>query len=91
MISPNFWCRTFMSTKISGAVRRFQVIYTKEKNLKIKIEKDTGFSEIARNYIVEHVKKSFSENTSLQIDYVDSIEQQASGKYQMVVNEASTA
>ena len=31
MISPNFWCRTFMSGKVSGAIRRFQVVYTRTK------------------------------------------------------------
>ena len=91
MISPNFWCRTFMSGKISGAVRRFQVIYTKDKNLRIKIEKDAGFSDIAKSHIVEMVKTNFSEKTSLEINYVDRIEPQVSGKYQMVVNEALKA
>jgi phenylacetate-CoA ligase len=90
MISPNFWCRTFMSGKISGAIRRFQVIYTKSKDLRIKLERDTGFNEAAKGHIVEMVKKNFSEATSLEIEYVERIEPQISGKYQMVVNEALT-
>jgi phenylacetate-CoA ligase len=88
MISPNFWCRTFMSGQISGAVRRFQVIYTKRKDLKIKIEKDTGYSSETEHYIRETVIKNFSTDTELTIEYLTKIEAQISGKYQMVVNEA---
>ena len=88
MISPNFWCRTFMHGKVSGAVRRFQVIYTKEKNLRIKIEKDTGFSEETEAYLKDMVGKNFSPDTELTFDYVPKIAPQLSGKYQMVVNES---
>ena len=88
MISPNFWCRTFMSNKISGAVRRFQVIYTKDSDLKITIEKDEGFSNETETYIKETIKKNFSSDTKLQLYYVPIIKPQVSGKYQMVVNEA---
>lgn len=88
MISPNFWCRTFMHGKVSGAVRRFQVIYTKDKNLKIKIEKDEGFSGDTEAYLKDVVGTNFSSDTELTFDYVPKIEPQLSGKYQMVVNEA---
>jgi phenylacetate-CoA ligase len=89
MISPNFWCRTFMSGKVSGAVRRFQVVYTKTKDLKIKVEKDSLFSSATETYIKEMVAKNFSKDTSLEIEYVPEIKPMLSGKYQMVVNEAA--
>ncbi|MDP2646894.1 MAG: hypothetical protein Q8P24_18315, partial [Desulfobacterales bacterium] len=41
MIPPNFWCRFFFVNQFSNAVRRFQVVYKKNKDLKIIIEKDT--------------------------------------------------
>ncbi len=88
MISPNFWCRTFMSSKISGAVNRFQVIYTKDKDLRIKIERASGYSDETEQYIREMVIKNFSTDTGLEIVYVPKIEPQVSGKYQMVVNQA---
>jgi phenylacetate-CoA ligase len=88
MISPNFWCRTFMSSKISGAVNRFQIIYTKDKDLRIKIERASEYCEETEQYIRDMVARNFSEDTGLEIVYVPKIEQLISGKYQMVVNEA---
>ena len=90
MISPNFWCRFFFLNQYSNAVRRFQVIYKKDRNLKIKIEKDVKFNPEIENFIKEGVKKNFSEETRLELEYLPKIEPQISGKYQMVVNEADT-
>ena len=87
MISPNFWCRTFMSGKISGAVKRFQIIYTKDKDIKIKLEKDKGYSDDTENYIREMIRKNFTSTTELTLEFVAKIEPEISGKYLMVVNE----
>ena len=87
MISPNFWCRTFMSGKISGAVKRFQVIYTKNKDLRIKLEKDKGYSNDTENYLKDMVSKNFTPSTNLTLEFVNKIEPEISGKYLMVVNE----
>jgi phenylacetate-CoA ligase len=87
MISPNFWCRTFMSGKVSGAVRRFQVIYTTTRDLKIRIEKDKAYTGETDRYIQEMVSKNFSADTKFKIEFVPRIEPNISGKYQMVVTE----
>lgn len=84
MISPNFWCRTFMSGKISNAVRRFQVVYKKNKDLKIRIQRDKGFSSDTESYIKETVARNFSPDTNLELEYVSGIGPEISGKYQMV-------
>lgn len=88
MISPNFWCRVFMSDRYAGQIRRFQVVYTKEKNLRIVIARGPGYSEEAETYIREVVRTNFSADTRLDFEYVAEILPQVSGKYQMVVNEA---
>jgi len=89
MISPNFWCRFFFINKYSNAIRRFQVIYKKDKNLKIKIERDRLYSDDVERFIQNGIKTNFSEDTNLELEYVSKIEQQISGKYQMVVNEVN--
>ncbi len=88
MISPNFWCRVFMSDRVAGQIRRFQVVYTKDKNLRIVIVKGPGFSKQAEAYIREVVRKNFPDDTGVDFEYVPEIRPQISGKYQMVVNEA---
>lgn len=88
MISPNFWCRTFMNKKISGSVRRFQVIYTKEKDLRIKIEQDYGFSAETEQYINETVQTNFGSGTQLSLEFVEKIKPEISGKYLMVRSES---
>lgn len=88
MISPNFWCRFFFVNQFSNAVRRFQVIYKKDKNLKIIVERDRKFTQETEEYIRQGVQKNFSEDTTLDLQYTDKIAPMISGKYQMVVNEA---
>ena len=91
MISPNFWCRFFFVNQFSNAVRRFQVVYKKDKNLKIIIERDNLYSQETEDYIRQGVSQNFSVDTDLELSYVDKIKPQISGKYQMVVNEAKRA
>ncbi|MGV7223009.1 MAG: phenylacetate--CoA ligase family protein [Nitrospinales bacterium] len=87
MISPNFWCRFFFINKYSNAIGRFQVVYKKNKDLKIKIEKDQLYTDDVERFIKNGVKANFSGDTNLELEYVPKIEPQISGKYQMVVNE----
>lgn len=87
MISPNFWCRTFMNKKISGSVRRFQVIYKMNKDLRIKIERDNNFSVETTDYIQNMVSKNFGQDTDLEFVYVNKISPEISGKYLMVKKE----
>ncbi len=88
MISPNFWCRTFMSGKVSGAIKRFQIIYTRTRDLRILVERDSGYNEDTERYIHETIARNFSPETELELEYVAKIHPEVSGKYQMVVNEA---
>jgi phenylacetate-CoA ligase len=88
MISPNFWCRVFMSDRFAGQIRRFQVVYTKEKNLRILVVKGPGYSPEAEKYIKDSVGANFSPDTRVDFEYVSEIRPRVSGKYQMVVNEA---
>lgn len=88
MISPNFWCRIFMEQRLGEAVQQFQVIYKKDKNLKIKIQKGKKYSPEIDSYLSSIVSRNFSDNTILEIEYVKQIAPQISGKYQMVINES---
>jgi len=88
MISPNFWCRVFMSDRFAGQIRRFQVVYTKEKNLRILVVRGPGYSTEAERYIKDSIGANFSPDTRVDFDYVSEIRPRVSGKYQMVVNEA---
>ena len=87
MISPNFWCRVFMSAQHVGQFKRFQIAYTKEKNIRIIIEKGPRFSEELEYYIRCVVRENFSSDTHLDLEYVPEIKPQVSGKYQMIINE----
>lgn len=89
MISPNFWCRVFMSDRFAGQIRRFQVVYTKDKNFRILVVKGPGYSAETENYIKNVVGANFSPATRLDFEYVSEIQPRVSGKYQMVVNEAN--
>jgi phenylacetate-CoA ligase len=87
MYSPNFWCRTFMSVEHAKNIRRFQVIYTKEQNLRILVQKGPGYTADTEKYIETMVNSNFSPDTELELVYVPEIKAHLSGKYQMVFNE----
>jgi len=90
MISPNFWCRTFMNESLSGVIRRFQVIYTKEKDINLLVDKGPGFNKEIEDGISNRFYKSFTKETKLNIKIVPEIKPMTSGKYQMVVNESNS-
>ncbi len=87
MISPNFWGRAFNSEIYSGAMKQFQVVYSKSKNIKIRIVKKTGYSLETENNIRELVDRNFPSDTKLTLDYTKKIKPQSSGKVQRVINE----
>ena len=87
MISPNFWCRTFMDAKMAGAVERFQVVYLKNGNIAIKLVRKANYSQDTENHLRRHLERNFQSGTEVRFDYVDTIKPQLSGKYQMVMKE----
>ena len=87
MIAPNFWCRTFMDEERSRSIERFQVIYTKEKDLRIKIVINQNFTDKIESDLRKFLEKNFHKDTKIDFIYVDKIDPQISGKYQMVVKE----
>ncbi len=86
MISPNFWCRTFMNVRVSNAVKRFQVVYMRDDFMKIKIVKNANYTEATEQVLRDHLVKNFPRDMSFEFSYVPEIPPQVSGKYQMVVN-----
>ena len=87
MISPNFWCRTFMNESLSGVIRRFQVIYRKDKDIDLLVEQGPGYNKEIEDGLVARFYKSFSKETKLNIKPVSEIKPMTSGKYQMVKHE----
>jgi len=88
MISPNFWCRTFMNDRIAKTFKRFQVIYKRDGNICIKLVRKGNNSHEAESLLKEFLKKNFHHDIRIDLEYVEKIEPQISGKYQMVINEA---
>lgn len=88
MISPNFWCRTFMDPKTNYAVRRFQVIYTHSKDLRIRIVRSANYTQDTETYLRRVLERNFNHDTRIDFEYPQDIAPLISGKYQMVVNES---
>ena len=87
MIAPNFWCRTFMDDRLAATIRRFQIIYTKDKSIRIKLMAPDAHRPTIDGILRQTVTKNFGASTQVRFEYVDSIAPQLSGKYQMVINE----
>jgi phenylacetate-CoA ligase len=89
LIAPNFWGRIFMAEQFFGRVKRFQIVYTKNKDIKIKIARDIGYNAETESFIKKTFASNFSADTKLMLEYVPQIEPLVSGKYQMIINEAA--
>ncbi len=87
MISPNVWCRLFMAPELTGAVRRFQVVYTATKDIRVRIERGARFTAATDGALRAALAQRFPPATATAIEYVPRILPQVSGKYQMVVHE----
>jgi len=90
MISPNFWCRTFMNVRLAGAIRRFQVIYLSDTAMRVKIVKNGSFTGAMEQVLADHLRKNFPQDMEFTFEYVHDIPPHISGKYQMVVNAMDT-
>ncbi|KMQ51457.1 Phenylacetate-CoA ligase [Chitinispirillum alkaliphilum] len=88
MISTNFWGRAFMDADLALKVKRFQIVYTKNKDIKVRLILNSQFRTVAEKALKQIVEKNFGKRTKLTFDYVDDIPPQLSGKYQMVINES---
>jgi phenylacetate-CoA ligase len=91
MISPNFWCRTFMADRLSGAIKRFQIVYTRDGDIRIRIVKNDHFSSETESYLREFLEKNFDPSTKIEFVYTGDIPPQISGKYQMVIHEGNSS
>ena len=89
MISPNFWCRTFMNPALSGKIVRFQVVYRKDDEIEIRIVRGDGYNEETESGFKKFLAENFSGQMNVYLNYVEEIRPQISGKYQMVVNEVN--
>lgn len=91
MISPNFWCRTFMNAQLAQAVSRFQVVYAKSGNIRVRIVRNGNYLPEIEAGLKKHLEKNFHSDTNITFEYVPRIDPQVSGKYQMVINEANVS
>jgi phenylacetate-CoA ligase len=89
MIDPSFWCRIFRSEEFFRRIRRFQIVYTKNKDIRIKIARDIRYNAETENFLKKKIASNFSTDTRLILEYVPQIEALVSGKYQMIINEAA--
>ncbi|MGA2989423.1 MAG: hypothetical protein ABSD88_03025 [Candidatus Korobacteraceae bacterium] len=87
MITAVFWNRIFMVGGQSQFVERFQIVYRRPDQIAIRIVKRNGFAESIEEDIRQILRKNFSPDIHFQFEYVPRIDPQASGKYQVVVNE----
>jgi len=86
LISPNFWCRTFMDVRLSTSIRRFQIHYLSSDEIRIDIVPDKTFTPDTEGYLLDKLWSDLSSDIRIDIRKLTEIEAHISGKYQMVVN-----
>ncbi len=88
LISPNFWCRTFMDPSLGGKVARFQVAYRGDREIIVRIVRGPDFTEETGRALLASLERSFAGGCRVSLEFPSEIPPQLSGKYQMVVREA---
>ncbi len=75
-----------MDEILSASIERFQIIYTKSKDIRIKIiVKNNKYTPETEVYFRRFTDKNFNNGTKVTFEYVQNIAPHISGKYQMVV------
>lgn len=87
MISPNFWCRTFMNPALSEKIIRFQVIYKATDDILIHLVRGNGFDQSTEEQLYRFLRENFSKDIRIAFQFVNDIRPKISGKYEMVINE----
>jgi phenylacetate-CoA ligase len=90
MISPNFWCRTFMDPALGSAVKKFQVVYKSDTSLVIRIVRGASYTEKVETHLRNNIVRNLFGSARVNFEYPLNIKAQVSGKYQMVINETKT-
>ena len=78
-----------MNPALSGRIVRFQVVYKKDDEIEIRIVRGDGYNEETERGFKKFLAENFSGQMNVYLNYVNEIQPQISGKYQMVVNEVN--
>jgi phenylacetate-CoA ligase len=89
MISPNFWCRTFMNPAFGDAIKRFQVRYRGDEMI-IYLVRGRAYSADLEQRLRDTIAQTIGPEITVQFEYVTNIAPMVSGKYQMVINETGS-
>ena len=87
MLSPNFWCRAFMAEELINQVKRFQIVYGPENNIRVRIEPFGTLPPEAEAALTDYAERHLKDDYQFAIEYVSEIKAQPSGKFQMIVHE----
>jgi hypothetical protein len=80
-----------MDSRLAETVKRFQIVYTKNNIIKIRMIIPETNRPQAETILQGIVFNNFGVKTKIQFDYPDEIAPQISGKYRMVINETLTS
>lgn len=89
-ISPIYFRHLIGVVHNPGVIRRFQIVQYAQDRVVLSLEKESGVTEAAIASAVENIRRDlmavFGPKMSLQIDFVNRIEESASGKFISSVN-----
>lgn len=88
VIAPNFWCRTFMRREACDSVERFQVVLCRDSGIRFRIVARPTYTPDTEASVRAYLRQNLSARTPLEFQYVERIDPQPNGKYQLVVVES---
>ena len=80
-ISLNFWVAVFARSPIAQSVSAFQVVYTVDGGVRLRIVKNADYSDEIESRLRSYMETNFPAGTRFEFDYPTRIEPQPSGKY----------
>ncbi len=66
------------------SLKQYQVVQKKINDIIVKIVKDTDYSEETQTYFVHKIKERMGRDINVQVEFVDKIEREKSGKLRLV-------
>ena len=87
-ISPNFWSDLFIRKELQGKIKRYQLVYENDRELRIRIVRMGSYDDDSETFIRDKIQLNFKNDLLPVFEYPDQIPHAHTGKFKTIVNKS---
>ena len=85
-INPRFWYRLFIEKELQGKIKRYQLVYENDRELRIRIVRMGSYDDDSETFIRDKIQLNFKNDLLPIFEYLDQIPHAHTGKFKTIVN-----